>query len=147
VDSKLKELLAECHLDHIAISVENLETSVKTYEALGLKFDDKREVVEEQAVTTAFAHVDERAHIELLEPYGEDGPIHQSIKKRGPGLHHLCFRVKDVEQKAAELKQHGFVLLYEKAKVGAGQCLVNFIHPKSTGGVLVEISQKMKEDK
>tara|TARA_R110000868_G_scaffold204946_3_gene453178 strand:- start:46221 stop:46703 length:483 start_codon:yes stop_codon:yes gene_type:complete len=147
VNTKLKELLRECHLDHIAISVENLEQSVKIYEALGLSFDDKREVVEEQAVTTAFAHVDERAHIELLEPYGEDGPIHQSIKKRGPGLHHLCFRVKDVEAKASELKQNGFKLLYEKAKVGAGNCLVNFIHPKSTGGVLVEISQKIEGHK
>ena len=144
MNSKLKELLSECHLDHIAISVENLEQSVKTYEALGLKFDDKIEVVKEQAVTTAFAHVDDRAHIELLEPYGEDGPIHQSIKKRGAGLHHLCFRVKDVEQKANDLREHGFKLLYEKAKVGAGNCLVNFIHPKSTGGVLVEISQKIE---
>jgi len=143
VNEELKSYLSDCHLDHIAIAVENLEASVKVYEALGLKFEDSREVVKDQAVTTAFAAVDEKAHIELLEPYGEDGPIHQSLKKRGPGLHHLCFRVKDVEQKATQLRSAGFVLLYEKSKMGAGGCLVNFIHPKSTGGVLVEISQKV----
>src|SRR5690606_6446381 len=112
MDSKLKELLSECYLDHIAVAVVDLEASVKVYEALGLKFEDKREVVKDQAVTTAFAAIDERAHIELLEPWGEDGPIHQSIKKRGPGLHHLCFRVRDVKTKASELKAAGFVLLY-----------------------------------
>ena len=143
MNEELKSYLSDCHLDHIAIAVENLEASVKVYEALGLKFEDSREVVKDQAVTTAFAAVDEKAHIELLEPYGEDGPIHQSLKKRGPGLHHLCFRVKDVEQKATQLRSAGFVLLYEKSKMGAGGCLVNFINPKSTGGVLVEISQKV----
>lgn len=142
MNAEMKKFLEDCHLDHIAIAVENLEASVKVYEALGLKFDDKREVVEDQAVTTAFAAIDEKAHIELLEPWGEDGPIHQSIAKRGAGLHHLCFRVKDVEAKASELRGAGFKLLYEKAKIGAGGCLVNFIHPKSTGGVLVEISQQ-----
>ncbi len=143
MNDELKKYLNDCHLDHIAIAVENLEASVKVYEALGLKFEASREIVKDQAVTTAFAAVDEKAHIELLEPYGEDGPIHQSLKKRGPGLHHLCFRVKDVEQKANQLRNAGFVLLYEKSKMGAGGCLVNFIHPKSTGGVLVEISQKV----
>lgn len=142
MDDNLKELLEQCHLDHIAIAVENLEASVKIYETLGLKFDEKREVVKDQAVTTAFAAVDERAHIELLEPWGDDGPIHQSIKKRGPGLHHLCFRVPNIEEKTTQLVQAGFKLLYEKARLGAGGCLVNFIHPKSTGGVLIEISQK-----
>lgn len=142
MNEELKAHLKDCYLDHIAVAVENLEASVKVYEALGLKFDDKREVVTDQAVTTAFAAIDERAHIELLEPWGEDGPIHQSIQKRGPGLHHLCFRVPNVEAKAQELIQAGFKLLYEKARIGAGGCLVNFIHPKSTGGVLIEISQK-----
>lgn len=143
MNDELKKYLDDCHLDHIAITVENLEASVKVYESLGLKFDAAREIVKDQAVTTAFAAVDDKAHIELLEPYGEDGPIHQSLKKRGPGLHHLCFRVKDVEKKAEQLRGAGFVLLYEKSKMGAGGCLVNFIHPKSTGGVLVEISQKV----
>lgn len=143
MNAELKKYLEDCHLDHIAIAVENLEDSVNVYEALGLKFSSEREVVKDQAVTTAFAAVDDKAHIELLEPFGEDGPIHQSIKKRGPGLHHLCFRVKDVELKAAELREAGFKLLYENSKMGAGGCLVNFIHPKSTGGVLVEISEKV----
>lgn len=141
---EIKKYLEDCHLDHVAVSVENLEQSIKIYETLGLKFDDKREVVKEQAVTTAFAAIDDKSHIELLEPWGEDGPIHQSIQKRGAGLHHLCFRVKDVELKASQLRQAGFKLLYDKAKNGAAGCLVNFIHPKSTGGVLIEISQKLE---
>lgn len=144
MNSETQKYLVDCHLDHVAVTVENLEASVKIYETLGLKFDSAREVVAEQGVTTAFAAIDHLAHIELLEPWGEDGPIHQSIKKRGAGLHHLCFRVKDVEAKASELRAAGFILLYEKSKLGAGNCLVNFIHPKSTGGVLIEISQKME---
>jgi methylmalonyl-CoA/ethylmalonyl-CoA epimerase len=99
LDPKINPYLSDCSLDHIAIAVTDLETSVKLYETLGLKFEAKREVVKEQAVTTAFAAIDKQAHLELLEPYGEDGPIHQSIKKRGAGLHHLCFRVPDVEKK------------------------------------------------
>lgn len=133
----------DCLLDHVAIAVSDLEKSVKIYEDLGLHFAPEREVVESQGVTTAFAAIDENAHIELLCPYGEDGPIHKYIEKKGEGIHHLCFKVPDVEKKAKELRDKGYVLLYDKASMGAGNCLVNFIHPKSTGGVLIEISQKL----
>jgi methylmalonyl-CoA epimerase len=74
-------------------------------------------------------------------PFGESGPIHQYLQKKGEGIHHLCFRVDDIESKSRELTAQGMVLLYEKAQTGAHDCLVNFIHPKSTGGVLIEISQ------
>lgn len=136
--------LENCHLDHIAIAVADIDEAQKIYTDLGLVFDSKREVVLDQGVTTAFAAIDQKAHIELLEPYGESGPIHTYIQKKGPGLHHLCFRVKDVAAKEKELLEHGYILLYPKAKMGANSCLVNFIHPKSTGGVLIEISQKME---
>lgn len=135
--------LKDCVLDHIAIAVSDLEKSVKIYEALGLKFSDDREVVEEQKVKTAFAPIDQNGHIELLEPTDEDSNIAKYIDKRGPGIHHICFRVTDVESKTKELSLNGFQFIYTAPQKGAGNCLVNFIHPKSTGGVLIEISQKM----
>lgn len=133
--------LNDCVLDHIAIAVNNIDESIKIYEDLGLHFSPEREVVKEQAVTTAFAHVDKNAHIELLQPYGESGPIHKYLEKKGPGIHHICFKVTDVEKTCHDLKSKGYVLLNESPVKGANNCLVNFIHPKSTGGVLIEVSQ------
>ena len=137
--------LKDCVLDHIAIAVTDLEASVKTYEALGLNFADEREVVEEQKVKTAFAPIDENGHIELLEPTEEDSNIGKFIQKKGPGIHHMCFKVSDVVKKTNELTEKGFKFIYNEPQKGAGNCLVNFIHPKSTGGVLIEISQKLGE--
>jgi methylmalonyl-CoA/ethylmalonyl-CoA epimerase len=134
--------LDDCILDHVAIAVNDLEESVKMYTDLGLKFSKEREVVEEQKVKTAFAHIDTNAHIELLKATSEDSAIQKFIDKNGPGIHHLCFRVKDVVAKQEELLSKGFRFIYPEPKIGAGNCLVNFIHPKSTGGVLIEISQK-----
>lgn len=132
----------DCYLDHVAIATKDLEKSVSIFSDLGLKFDEKREVVESQKVKTAFAHIDTKAHLELLGPTSDDGPIAKFLKKNGPGIHHLCFHVTDVHKKADELRAKGFVLLYETAQAGAGGAMVNFIHPKSTGGVLIEISTK-----
>jgi methylmalonyl-CoA epimerase len=112
------------------------------YTDLGLTFSADREVVEEQKVKTAFAHIDTNAHIELLEPTSDDSAIQKFIDKNGPGIHHLCFKVKDITKKQEELLSKGFRFIYPAPKIGAGNCLVNFIHPKSTGGVLIEISQK-----
>jgi methylmalonyl-CoA/ethylmalonyl-CoA epimerase len=137
--------LENCVLDHIAVAVKSIEEGKKIYEDLGLVFSTEREVVKEQGVTTAFASIDENAHIELLEPFGENGPIHKYIEKKGPGIHHICFRVKDVVKKCNELTDKGYILLNDSPVKGAGGCLVNFLHPKSTGGVLIEVSQKMGE--
>ncbi len=128
-------------LDHIAIAVNSIDVAKKTYEDLGFTFSEEREVVKEQGVTTAFAKIDHTANIELLEPYGENGPIHKYLDKKGPGVHHLCFRVDDVKETCADLKKKGYILLNEEPVKGAHNCLVNFIHPKSTGGVLIEVSQ------
>jgi methylmalonyl-CoA/ethylmalonyl-CoA epimerase len=131
----------DCYLDHVAIAVSNLDRSQKIYEDLGLTFGSEREVVESQKVTTAFAHIDEHAHIELVCPLNGEGPIQKFIEKNGEGIHHLCFKVPDIEKKSAELIALGYILTHPKAFQGANNCLVNFIHPKSTGGVLIEISQ------
>ena len=137
--------LDDCVLDHIAIAVDDLEKSVETYTALGLEFAPEREIVESQKVKTAFASVDQNAHIELLWPTSEDSAIQKFLDKKGPGIHHICFKVKDVVQKQQELSDKGFRFIYDSPTEGAGNCLVNFIHPKSSGGVLIEISQKLKD--
>lgn len=134
----------DCILDHIAIAVENLEESVQLYSKLGLEFSDKREVVESQKVKTAFCSIDQNAHIELLEPTSSESNIQKFIDKKGPGIHHLCFSVPDVISKQTELEKQGMKFIYEKPFEGANNCLVNFIHPKSMNGVLVELSQKIK---
>ncbi len=132
------------YLDHIAIAVSDLDSRIKVYEDLGFRFSEEREVVESQKVVTAFAHVDTNAHLELLMPLNNEGPIQKFIEKNGEGIHHLCFSVENVEQKSAELISKGYRLIYDSPQPGANNCLVNFLHPKSTGGVLIEISQKMK---
>ncbi|MFP5458725.1 MAG: methylmalonyl-CoA epimerase [Bacteriovoracia bacterium] len=137
--------LSDCVLDHIAIAVTSLDRT-KVWEDLGLKFEATREVVADQGVTTAFAPIDQHAHVELLEPTGPDTPIGKFIAKNGEGLHHLCFKVKDVAAKQAEMEAKGYRFIYPAARIGAGGCLVNFIHPKSTGGVLVEISTGRAHD-
>ncbi|MBT4793196.1 MAG: methylmalonyl-CoA epimerase [Halobacteriovoraceae bacterium] len=134
--------LDDCILDHIAIAVDDIEASVKRYEQLGLKFDSKREVVASQKVKTAFCPIDSHAHIELLEPTSEESNIYKFISKKGAGIHHLCFRVSDIIEKQKELESKGFKFISVKPFEGANACLVNFIHPKSMHGVLVELSQR-----
>jgi methylmalonyl-CoA/ethylmalonyl-CoA epimerase len=143
--SALELLNEDCLLDHVAVVVKDMKVGKERWEALGLKFAEHEEVVESQGVTTAFAPMDQNANIELLCPYGEDGPIHKFIEKKGEGIHHLCFKVPDVAAKCKELQEKGFVLINKEPVPGAGGCLVNFIHPKSTGGVLIELSQHPKD--
>ena len=139
--------LHDCVLDHIAIAVKNIPAAKKIYEDLGLIFSPGIEEVIEQKVLTAFASVDQNAHIELLEPTSEESTIFKFIETRGEGIHHLCFKVPNVASKTKELTDKGYRFIYSAPKIGAGGCLVNFIHPKSTGGVLIELSQKPVEEK
>lgn len=134
----------DCYLDHVAIAVSNLDRAQKIWEDLGLTFSAQREEVPSQQVTTAFAHVDEHAHIELVCPINGEGPIQKFIDKNGEGIHHMSFKVPDVSKKTQELLSMGYKMIYEAPVVGANNTLVNFIHPKSTGGVLVEISTTNK---
>jgi methylmalonyl-CoA/ethylmalonyl-CoA epimerase len=134
--------LENCLLDHIAIAVKSIPAAKKIYEDMGLVFDPKIEEVKDQKVFTAFAQIDKNAHIELLEPTSDESTIHKFIESKGEGIHHLCFKVPDVKAKTAELTSKGYRFIYPEPRIGAGGCLVNFIHPKSTGGVLIEISQR-----
>jgi methylmalonyl-CoA/ethylmalonyl-CoA epimerase len=124
-------------LDHIGIAVRSLD-AVWIYEALGLKIDHV-ETVATQGVKTAFISAGE-TNLELLEPTGPDSTIAKFIEKRGEGIHHLCFRVDDIEAHLERLKEQGFRLINEAPVPGAHGCRVAFLHPAAGNGVLIELS-------
>lgn len=129
-------------LDHIGIAVRSLETA-KIYEALGLAVAHV-ETVETQKVKTAFIPVGGEANIELLEPTSPESPIAKFIEKRGEGIHHLCFRVENIEAELAKLKAQGYRLVNEHPVPGAHGCRVAFLHPSAGSGVLIELSEKVE---
>lgn len=133
----------DCYLDHVAIAVGDLDLAQKVWEDIGLTFNGKREIVKSQNVVTAFAQIDQNAHLELVSPVNNEGPIQKYIEKNGEGIHHICLKVGDVKNKTLELKKLGYKMIYDDPILGANECLVNFIHPKSTGGILIEISSKV----
>ena len=127
-------------LDHVAIAVTNLEEALVFYqESLGLTLLDI-EVVEEQGVRVAKLDTG-NTHIELLEPLSPDTPVGKFLAQRGPGLHHICVGVEAIGERLTCLKEKGIKLINETPKIGAGGAQIAFVHPKSTGGVLVELSQ------
>ena len=126
-------------LDHIGIAVDSIAESRRFYEALGLVVEGEEEVPE-QGVRVAFLPVGE-GRLELLEPTSPDSPIARHLERRGPGLHHVCLEVSDIRRSMADLRERGFELLSEEPQSGAHGCLVVFVHPRSTGGVLLELSQ------
>jgi methylmalonyl-CoA/ethylmalonyl-CoA epimerase len=136
--------MAEPMLDHLGIAVTSLDEGVRFYEALGLELEGVEEVTE-QGVRVGFLPVGD-TRLELLEPTGEETPIAKHLERRGPGLHHICLRVDDIRSAMASLAEQGYRLLSDEPQVGAHDCLVCFVHPKSTGGVLLELSQPAGDD-
>ena len=127
-------------LDHIGIATQRLDEALAVWrDALGLEVDSTEEVTE-QGVRLAMLPVGE-THIELLEPLNENSPVGKFLKSRGPGIHHLAIRVPDIREALAQLKAKGARLIDETPRVGAGGCLVAFIHPSSANGVLLELVQ------
>lgn len=131
------------NLEHIGIATDNLETAIPLYEKLLNTACYKQEEVASEGVRTAFFKTGE-AKIELLEGFTEDSAITKFVAKKGNGLHHIAFEVEDIYQEMERLRQNGFQLLNEKPKAGADNKLVCFVHPKSAGGVLVELCQEIK---
>jgi len=130
-----------CKVDHIGVAVSNLEEALKIYtDVLGLKLHGT-EVVEEQKVRVAFMPVGD-TEIELLESTDPEGPIARFIEKRGEGIQHIAFRVDDIEEALEQMRQRGVRLIDEKPRYGAGGARIAFLHPKSTGGVLVELCER-----
>jgi len=107
---------------------------------LGLEVDSTDEITEQGVKICMLAVGD--THVELLEPIGPDTPVGKFLAKRGPGMHHIAIEVKDIRASLAELKNRGARLIDETPRVGAGGCLVAFVHPSSTNGVLLELVQR-----
>jgi methylmalonyl-CoA/ethylmalonyl-CoA epimerase len=128
-------------LDHIGIAVRSIEDA-KIYRALGLDIDHV-ETVGTQGVKTAFLSVGD-SNVELLEPTSADSPVGKFIEKRGEGIHHICFRVDNIEEHLERLKKEGFRLINESPVPGAHGCRVAFLHPAAGNGVLIELSEKSK---
>jgi LAO/AO transport system kinase len=130
-------------ISHLGIAVPSLEKGGAFWDLLGL-LEEHREEVASQKVVTSFRAVGE-SHLELLESTSPDGPIAKSIAARGPGIHHLCLEVTDVRAALARLKAAGVRLVNEEPFDGAHDCLVAFVHPSATGGILLELSEKKKK--
>ncbi len=130
-------------VDHIGIAVKSLENSLPYYtEILGLKLIHIEEV-ESEKVRVAFIDSG-NVKLELLEPIDETSTIHAFIEKKGEGIHHVAFGVKNIQERLDELKEKGVRLIQETPKIGAGGAEVAFIHPKSSGGVLYELCDKSR---
>jgi methylmalonyl-CoA/ethylmalonyl-CoA epimerase len=129
-------------IEHIGIAVKDLNTSEALYTRLLGEGPYKREAVESEGVMTSFFRTGPNK-IELLESTRPDGPIAKAIEKRGEGIHHIAFEVVDIHAEMERLRAEGFILLNEEPKRGADNKLVCFVHPKSAGGVLVELCQEI----
>ncbi len=126
-------------IDHVGIAVASIDEARKLYETLGLTVEAIEEVPAE-GVRVALIPCGESS-IELLEPTREDSPIARFLDRRGPGIHHLCLGTGDVSADDARLRAAGLDVLRPAPTRGAGGCWVQFVHPKSAGGVLLELSQ------
>lgn len=125
-------------ISHIAVVTPDLDEAMGFWvEALGLSLDHV-EAVPEQGVNVAFLPVGE-SDVELLQPTDEDSGVAQYLKKRGPGIHHICFEVDDIEATLVRLKAANIPLINETPTIGSHGKKIAFIHPKGTGGVLVEL--------
>ena len=133
------------YLDHIGIACHELDSASKFWNLIGLTQGDD-ELVESQGVNTRFFSTSEgdaeSPKIELLEPTKVDSPIGKFLNNRGPGIQQICFRVEDLENMISYLTDNGINMIDKVPKTGSHGSLIAFVHPKSTGGVLVELTQK-----
>jgi methylmalonyl-CoA epimerase len=131
-------------IDHIGVAVEDIDAAMALYGgSLRLPLVH-RETMAEQGVEAALLDVGD-AHVELLRPLGPDTPVGKFLARRGPGLHHIAYRVEDVEQTLRALAEAGMQLIDERPRRGIRDSRVAFVHPASTGGVLTEIVQPAPE--
>jgi methylmalonyl-CoA/ethylmalonyl-CoA epimerase len=127
-------------IDHIGIAVEDLDKALAFWEqALGLHLHEVRNVPEQQ-VDVAFLPVGQ-SEVELVKPTTEDGSVAKWIQKKGAGIHHICFEVDDIRATLAQMAAQGIWLIDKEPRTSADGKLYAFVHPKSTGGVLVELYQ------
>jgi methylmalonyl-CoA/ethylmalonyl-CoA epimerase len=130
-------------IEHIGIAVKSIENANQIYTSLLGASPYKMEEVKSEGVKTSFFKIGD-SKIELLEAINPDSAIAKFIEKRGEGVHHIAFAVDDIQSEIVRLKNEGFIVLNDTPKKGADNKLVVFLHPKSTGGVLVELCQDRK---
>jgi methylmalonyl-CoA/ethylmalonyl-CoA epimerase len=126
-------------VDHIGIAVRSIAEARKLYEVMGLHVESIEEVPYD-GVRVAMIPCGE-THIELLEPLSADSPVAKFLDKKGPGIHHICLETDDVRAAGDRLREEGIQVLRPEPTRGAGGCWVQFLHPKTTGGVLFELSE------
>jgi len=131
------------NLDHIGIAVKNLETAKLMYSHILGTAPYFEEVLDNQKVKVAFFKTGQDSKIELLEGTDEDSPISKFVSKKGEGIHHMAFLVQDIYSEIERMIQNGFEPLQDEPRKGAANKLVFFFHPKTTGGSLIELCQKI----
>jgi methylmalonyl-CoA/ethylmalonyl-CoA epimerase len=123
---------------HVGIAVPNLEASLAFYrDVLGLTPGPSEAADGATIVSLAFGE----SEVELLAPLGPDGPIARFLERRGPGIHHICYRVPDLDAALAACRSAGYRLVDEVPRIGAGGRRIAFVHPKATGGILLELTE------
>lgn len=130
--------MAERTLDHVGIAVQSLDEALPTFERLTASRAAGRERVESQGVEVVFVG-EGSGRLELLAPTSPDSPVARFLERRGPGIHHLCYRVPDLPAALREASEAGYELIDTEPRPGAGGHRVAFLHPRSTGGVLIEL--------
>jgi methylmalonyl-CoA/ethylmalonyl-CoA epimerase len=131
-------------IDHIAIVVASVEGALEFWgDALGLRMDHQEEVAEQESIVAFLPSGD--SEVELVQPTNETSGVAKYLAKRGPGLHHICFEVDDIDEALAQMKAKGVKLINETPMIGAGGKKIAFVHPSSTQGVLVELYELTSE--
>ncbi len=127
-------------IDHVAIVVDNIDNALSFWrDALGLDMTHLEEVKEQESIVAFLPAAG--SEVELVKPTTETSGVAKYLAKRGPGMHHICFEVDDIEETLAQMKARGVKLINETPTIGAGGKKIAFVHPSSTNGVLVELYQ------
>lgn len=130
-------------IEHIGIAVKNMEAATAMYSVLLNTKPYKNEVVDSEGVCTTFFRMGE-SKIELLAATNDESPIAKFLEKRGEGIHHIAFDVTDIDAEISRLQAEGFELINKTSKHGADNKMIAFLHPKCTGGVLVELCMEVR---
>ena len=134
--------MAVKRIDHVAIVVDNIDNALSFWhDALGLDMTHLEEVKEQESIVAFLPTA--QSEVELVKPTTETSGVAMYLVKRGPGMHHICFEVDDIEETLAQMKAKGVKLINETPTIGAGGKKIAFVHPSSTNGVLVELYQMM----
>ena len=133
-------------IDHVGIAAINLDEGSRFWELIGLVRQGDDDIVEDQGVITRFfplsSITDDVTNVEILEATGPNTPIGKFLEKRGPGIQQLCLAVDDLEEMISHLIAHGIQMIDTVPRMGAHRSLIAFVHPKSTGGILIELKQR-----